>query len=183
MILSLRTSYSTSAGKDSLPRPMVTDFGLSHGDEAKIGSEGRIGGTLTYMAPEQRIGDSGRIGVAADVYALGVVLYELLNGPRDCRRNSPGEEAVSSSPASLPPLPPVRSTTPRDLDATCGKCMRDDPDERYSSADEMAADLRCFLRGEAVSVLGLLAGTACAVGASAARRRGAGCSAGNHDGD
>ena len=140
-----------SDGNANQPRPLVTDFGLSGLSDGIATRTSRIAGTLAYMAPEQLAGDSSRIGVAADVYALGAILHELLNGPRDCRRMASIVETASPFPTNPPPLPPLLPTTPRDLDAVCQKCLRNDSDERYGSAQELAEDLRCFVRGEGVT--------------------------------
>ena len=140
-----------SDGSVDLPRPLVTDFGLAGRSASVAARTSRIAGTLAYMAPEQRSGDSRRIGVATDVYALGAVLHELLNGRPNLRLVASAKKTACSCPASHPPLPPVRTTIPADLDAVCRKCLREDPSERYGSAQEMVADLRHFLRGEAVT--------------------------------
>jgi len=63
--------------------PVIVDFGLArrdHPDEARLTRTGQVMGTLDYMAPEQLRGESKEIGPSCDIYALGVILYELLTG-------------------------------------------------------------------------------------------------------
>lgn len=129
--------------KGTSPRPMVTDFGLSHGSDAKIASQGRIGGTLPYMAPEQKARDGERIGVATDVYALGIILGELTHAAYGST-----SEVFSGEGAALSNWP---TQTPRDIAAVCQRCLAADPAERYQSAQELADDLRRYLHGEPVT--------------------------------
>lgn len=133
---------------DELPRPSVTDFGLAgRSDNQNNDSKPRIAGTLAYMAPEQRVGDVARIGTAADVYALGAILYGLIEpGPNPIRDTPAQMAAVQSPPSERTPL----ANIPRNLNAICQKCLSEDPADRYDSARELAADLGRFLRGESV---------------------------------
>jgi len=128
----------------------ITDFGLAKiidlaGDETRSGA---IIGTPAYMAPEQAKADLGRIGPLADVYALGVILYELLTG--DAPFRAPSDAEILRLVVSEEPVPPrqLNSLSPRDLEAICLKCMEKSPAQRYQSAGDLAADLRRFLSGE-----------------------------------
>src|SRR5690606_37535920 len=128
-------------GEKEALHPVVTDFGLAQGDTGSIGGFHRIGGTLMYMAPEQKAQEVERIGVATDVYALGVILSELLGiSPPTDDENSDADsftKAVSRAPAAIP----------RDLLAICNHCLADDPNDRYQSVHDLASDLRHYLKG------------------------------------
>jgi hypothetical protein len=102
------------------------------------------------MAPEQARGDGREVGPAADVHALGVILYELLLRRRPFVAASDPE--VLRQVAEVEPAPPRRGRgdIPRDLQSICLKCLEKDPARRYATAGELAADLRRFLRGESV---------------------------------
>jgi WD40 repeat protein/serine/threonine protein kinase len=141
--------------------PKITDFGLAkfvgNGEPAERGrgrgaltETGTILGTPGYMAPEQAGGTrkSQGVGRGVDVYALGAILYELLTG----RPPFQGETALDTlrQVTSLDPVPPRRlqPRVPRDLDTICLKCLEKEPKNRYSSAGDLAEDLRRFLDGK-----------------------------------
>jgi WD40 repeat protein len=151
-----RHSGSSSVSSvDFIPR--ITDFGLAKqllgagGAEAAAGPTrtGEILGTPSYMAPEQARGQA-EIGPAADVYALGAILYELLTG----RPPFVGESTleVLEQVRSAEPVPPgrLRLRVPRDLDTIALKCLEKQPRGRYPSALALAEDLRRFLEGKAI---------------------------------
>jgi serine/threonine-protein kinase len=109
-------------------------------------------GTIHYMAPEQVWGTSQArdIGPAADIYALGVMLYETLCGTVPLRGSNDREtlELVWSKPAPSPRE--KRPDVPADLEAICLVCLRKDPERRYSSAEALADDLRRFVEDKPV---------------------------------
>lgn len=129
------------------PSPVVTDFGLARvltDDPGKTRSYG-LAGTPAYMSPEQARGDRRALTASADVYSLGVILYELLTGRRpfdgDC-----GSDVLTRLQNESPPCPrSINPTIPRDLRAVCLKCLAKDPHDRYASAAVLADDLDRYL--------------------------------------
>jgi tetratricopeptide (TPR) repeat protein len=134
-------------------RPRITDFGLAKRLEVaeQATKDGALLGTPRYMAPEQASGSGEAISVRTDVYALGVILYELLTGAPPFVGDSDAHTMAMIIDAE--PSPPRRSggRIARDLAAICLTCLRKDPAERYRSAQGLADDLGRFLRGEPVS--------------------------------
>jgi serine/threonine-protein kinase len=130
--------------------PKVADFGLARrADGPRMTATGAVMGTPAYMAPEQARGKKD-IGPAADVWALGVILYECLTG----RVPFEGEcthDLLARVIAEEPTAPRTRNPkAPADLEAVCLKCLAKDPAERYGDAKELGVDLRRFLAGKPV---------------------------------
>jgi serine/threonine protein kinase len=110
-------------------------------------------GTPQYMAPEQAWGSSKEIGPAADIYALGGILYELLTGFPPFRAESRQEQYDELRNAT--PVRPTlfRPEVPRILEVVCLKCLEKKPNDRYSTAQALADDLRHFLVGEPIEAM------------------------------
>ena len=130
---------------DAALTPRILDFGLSAGDPLK----GHLKGTVRYIAPEQ-LDPSQPIGPRTDVYALGVVLYELLSG-RPPYDGTSDQEIVNAVRAGRPKLPiEIDPKIPEPLQAIALKAMEKDPALRYQTAQDMALDLRRFLAARPV---------------------------------
>jgi hypothetical protein len=134
----------------SLGAPKVSDFGLARLlDESDNPTRtGAVLGTPAYMAPEQAAGRVREVGPAADVYALGAILYEALTGKPPFRAATP--LATLEQVRTQPPVPPRRwrPDCPPALEAVCLCCLEKDARHRYSSAGELAEDLSRFLDGK-----------------------------------
>jgi predicted Ser/Thr protein kinase len=138
---------------DADGQPHVTDFGLAKRTDGDSGltQSGAIVGTPGYMAPEQAGGKKG-LTTAVDVYALGAVLYELLTGRPPFQGGTPLEtllQVLEREPAAPSALNP---RVDRDLGLICLRCLARDAQQRYGSAEALAADLEHWLAGEPLSV-------------------------------
>jgi tetratricopeptide (TPR) repeat protein len=126
--------------------PMITDFGLAKRMEGGAGltQSGAIVGSPSYMAPEQASGDTRNVGPAADTYALGAILYEMLTGRPPFKAETPIDTVLQTLRED--PVTPRRlqSKVPADLETICLKCLAKDPAKRYESALALAEDLRRF---------------------------------------
>lgn len=155
----LVTSAGSGDAEDSdAGQPKVLDFGVARfvGSVSRTLSletrPGELFGTLSYMSPEQFESEGAEVDVRSDVYALGVLLYELLAGrtpfeftdlsiPEAIRRAASGE------------IPPLRSLVPDldgDLSVIATKALERDRARRYQSALELSTDLRAYLAGDPI---------------------------------
>lgn len=137
---------------DTAEEPHVADFGLAKWDDDDEGYtvDGQPLGTPAYMSPEQARGDAARVDCRTDVYALGVVLYEMLTGQRPFT----GDRAVTMDAVirDQPPAPRrLNKSIPRDLETICLKAMEKEPNRRYASAAVLADDLQRYLQGRSIA--------------------------------
>ena len=128
--------------------PHILDFGLARSDDftdLTATSIERLVGTPHYMSPEQARGDGRAVSHRSDIYAIGVILYELLTGQRPFKAAS--STTLFNSILTDEPVSPriLRKSVSRDLETICLKAMRKDPAERFDSASEMADDLQRIL--------------------------------------
>jgi eukaryotic-like serine/threonine-protein kinase len=128
---------------------LIMDFGISAStDDA---ASGGVVGTFEYMAPEQ--GSGGPVDARADIYAFGLILYELLSGPRVNHATTPQERVAAMRARSANGLPPLRSlepSVPPAVDAIVGRCLERDPAARFQNAGELVAALARLNREGAV---------------------------------
>ena len=135
--------------------PKITDFGLAKKlDQAGQTQSGAIMGTPSYMAPEQAgfkpDGQPRVIGPAADVYALGAILYECLTG-RPPFKAATALDTIMQVVSDEPVRPSqLQTKVPRDLETICLKCLHKEARKRYGTARDLADDLRRFLSGEPI---------------------------------
>jgi serine/threonine protein kinase len=125
----------------------ILDFGLAKllrpgedGADAAHTAAGMIIGTAGYLSPEQLRGD--KASERSDVFALGVVLYEMATGENPFRRNNAVETFSAIMRDEPPPLDPKIGPVPVELPLTIGRALAKKPEERYPSARELADDLR-----------------------------------------
>jgi formylglycine-generating enzyme required for sulfatase activity len=132
-------------------RPRLMDFGLaSDASAARLSESGMLIGTPAYMAPEQFRARSGEVGPAADQWALGVMLYELLTG----HLPFPVEDlpTLARLVAEAAPVPPTRldPRIDKELETICLTCLEKAPGDRYASVDALVHDLERWLAEEPI---------------------------------
>jgi serine/threonine-protein kinase len=144
-------------------RLKVTDFGIARSGASQMTEVGSIIGTAQYLSPEQARG--APVDQTSDLYAVGVVLYEMLTGQVPFTGDTPLEIAMKH--LSEVPVPPseLRPEVPHDLDSVVLRALAKDPHERYRSAEEMDADLQRVLEGMPVDPATETAATAVLSGA------------------
>jgi len=159
--LDLKPANILLDGEPGLPldqaTPKVADFGIARlltdaerVDETSLMAQGSVGGTPSYMAPEQIFGPRDQLCPATDIHALGAILYKLLTGRAAFQGASPietMEQVRHQEPVSPRRLNPQ---VPRDLDTITLKCLEKNPAQRYESAEALAVDLRLWLEGRPI---------------------------------
>lgn len=151
---------------DKAGNPKVIDFGIARVMDSDVAAtartrDGQIVGTLNYMSPEQCRADNDQIDTRSDVYALGVVLYEVLTGrtPYQARTQSQNTPAGSNLVAILraiesePAVKPSRwdSRLRGDIETIVLKALEKEPENRYQSAAELASDVQRVLARQPIT--------------------------------
>ena len=161
----LVTEQSTSATGTAvahgsfLGQPKVLDFGIARATDPASQlitmqtHTGQLVGTLPYMSPEQVLGDGTAIGVRSDVYSLGVLLFELLGQrlPYDLRGQSIPEAARIIREENPDRLASIDTVFQGDLETIVAKALEKEPQRRYGSAAELAADILRHLHHEPIT--------------------------------
>ncbi|MCH2133017.1 MAG: protein kinase [Phycisphaerales bacterium] len=140
-------------------QPHILDFGLAKAVESdnmteskyEMTAAGEFMGTFAYASPEQVSGDPDAVDTRTDVYALGVLLYELVLGERPYRVTGSIAQMVKAI-IDEPPVPPqsIDDSIDQDLETILLRALDKDVDRRYQSPGALAADVRHWLRGEAI---------------------------------
>jgi tetratricopeptide (TPR) repeat protein/tRNA A-37 threonylcarbamoyl transferase component Bud32 len=142
---------------DETGQPKVLDFGLarmtdSDAQATRQTDMGQLVGTLAYMSPEQVLADPLELDTRSDVYALGVVLYELLAGRLPYTLSRKLHEAVQTIREEDPaPLSSYNRSYRGDIETVVAKSLEKDPSRRYASAAALAGDLRHYLEDEPIT--------------------------------
>jgi serine/threonine protein kinase len=137
-------------GRFPLGRPWLADFGLVKllAEDRPDGDPETLAGTVPYMAPEQAGGRGAEVGPASDVWALGVLLFELLTGRRPFEGESADEVRYHILNREPPPVRTLRRDVPRDLEHIVMRCLNKDPTQRYANAGQLIDDLTAFQANE-----------------------------------
>jgi eukaryotic-like serine/threonine-protein kinase len=134
---------------DADGRLKVTDFGIARAGVSQMTEAGSIIGTAQYLSPEQARGAA--VDQRSDLYSVGILLYEMLTGTVPFTGDSPVEIAMKH--LSDTPRPPSleRPDIPPDLDMIVLRALAKNPDDRFQTAEEMAAELDRFAQGAGVT--------------------------------
>ena len=131
--------------------PHIVDFGLAKREagEVTMTVEGQILGTSAYMSPEQARGEGHAVDRRADIYSLGVILFELLTEELPFRGEN--QMLIVQILKDDPPSPrKLNISVPRDLETICLKCLAKEPVKRYPSGLSLAHDIERFVFGEPI---------------------------------
>jgi serine/threonine protein kinase len=122
---------------------LLTDFGIAKVEDSKLTGTGMVLGTPDYMAPEQI---DGEVDARSDIYALGVVLYELLTGQPPYQAETPMATALKHMTETLPPPHSINPNMEEPLERVVIKAMAKEASERYQTGGEMEQALKAALR-------------------------------------
>ncbi len=131
--------------------PSTVNFAASGSEDRVYTQAGQALGTLGYMAPEQAAGRWNIVGSCSDIYSLGATLYEMLTSQRPIRGGDRLAALQNAQAGQFPAPRQVKADVPRALEAICLKAMALQPEDRYTTAKELAADLEHWLAGEPVA--------------------------------
>jgi tetratricopeptide (TPR) repeat protein len=138
-------------------QPKILDFGLARATDSDAQATrqtdvGQLLGTLAYMSPEQVLADPLAVDTRSDVYALGVILYELLAGKMPYTLSAQLHEAVHTiQQTDAAPLSAVSRLYRGDIETIVAKALEKDKSRRYASASELAADIRRYLSDQPIT--------------------------------
>jgi len=129
--------------------PRLTDFGLARmtDDDMQMSRSGTLVGTPRYMAPEQLTGHVAEHGGWTDIYALGVILFELLTGQCPFADANSIPQRLASIDVPVKSVRRLQPEVSRDLATICRKCLERKPADRYETAGAVRDDLQRFLEG------------------------------------
>ena len=141
------------------PQPKILDFGVARVVDPEAQhttlhtSVGQIVGTVAYMSPEQAAADPAELDTRSDVYALGVICYELLSGrlPYKLNRTNVAESVRAIAHDDPTPLASIDRSLRGDVTTIVAKALEKEKARRYGSAAEMAADIRRHLKDEPIT--------------------------------
>jgi WD40 repeat protein/tRNA A-37 threonylcarbamoyl transferase component Bud32 len=147
------------SAQSPVPAPKILDFGIARVTDAGVDATtlrteaGQVLGTVPYMSPEQLSGDPAAVDRRADVYALGVILYELLGGrlPHDVRGKAIAEAARIVRDEEPARLGSVDGRLRGDVETIVAKALDKDPARRYATAAALGADIRRHLSEEPIA--------------------------------
>ncbi len=137
---------------DRQNEPHIMDFGLAKREigEVTMTMDGQVLGSPAYMSPEQARGDSHRVERGADIYALGVVLFEILTGELPFRGNP--RMMMHQVLTAEPPSPrQLNASIEKDIETICLKCLEKDPRKRFATAEELACEFDRYLNGQPIA--------------------------------
>lgn len=129
--------------------PLISDFGIAKFSQGEVSGNmtgSAIIGTPAYMAPEQASGDN--IDGRADIYALGVILYEMVTGKQPYQADTPLGLAIKHITEPVPRILEANPELPKWMEKVISTAMAKNPDDRFSTAVELAETIKAFLRGE-----------------------------------
>lgn len=152
------SSSVVSYAGDEIGQPKILDFGIARVTDSDLQTVtvqteiGQLVGTLAYMSPEQVEGNSAILDTRCDVYALGVMLFELLTGrrPHELGGMPVAEAARRVREEDAPPLGTIDKRFRGDVETIVAMALEIDRERRYGSASELAADIRRFLANEPI---------------------------------
>lgn len=150
------SNCTKNSGRDGVPtyetlHTYITDFGMAKRDteaEFVMTQASQLLGSPAYMSPEQWQ-DCHAVDRRTDLWAVGVILFELLTGERPIRAER-DQKLMMQQILNADPPPQLNSQVPADLDTLCLKCLKKDPSRRFPTAAALAQELHRFLHGEPI---------------------------------